>query len=104
MLGILLQAGGGSAMTGNLVLIGGIIVIFYFFMIRPQQKKQKDQKKFLEEIKKGDMAVTTGGIHGKVAAIDDDTVLLEVDRGTKIKVEKGSMSLEASKKYAEKKM
>ena len=103
MLGILLQAGGGSAMTGNLVLIGGIIVIFYFFMIRPQQKKQKDQKKFLEEIKKGDMAVTTGGIHGKVVSIDDDTVMLDVDRGTKIKIEKASISLEASKKHTNKK-
>ena len=90
-------------MTGNLMLIGGIIVIFYFFMIRPQQKKQKDQKKFLEEIKKGDMAVTTGGIHGKVSSLEDDTVMLEVDRGTKIKVEKASISLEASKKYADKK-
>ena len=103
MLALLLQAGGGSAMTGNLVLIGGIIVIFYFFMIRPQQKKQKDQKKYLDEIKKGDMAVTMGGIHGKIAAIEDDTVLLDVDKGTKIKVEKSSISLEASKKYAEKK-
>jgi len=103
MLALLLQAGGGSAMTGNLVLIGGIIVIFYFFMIRPQQKKQKDQKKFLDEIKKGDMAVTMGGIHGKIAAIEDDTVLLDVDKGTKIKIEKSSISLEASKKYAEKK-
>jgi len=103
MLALLLQAGGGSAMTGNLVLIGGIIVIFYFFMIRPQQKKQKDQKKFLDEIKKGDMAVTMGGIHGKIAAIEDDTVLLDIDKGTKIKIEKSSISLEASKKYAEKK-
>jgi preprotein translocase subunit YajC len=101
MLGILLQAGGGSAMTGNLVLIGGIIVIFYFFMIRPQQKKQKDQKKYLEEIKKGDHAVTTGGIHGKVASIEGDTILLEVDRGTKLRIEKSSISLEASKKYAD---
>ena len=103
MLGLLLQAGGNSAFTGNLLLIGGIIIIFYFFMIRPQQKKQKDQKKFLSEIKKGDMAVTMGGIHGKVAAIEDDTILLEVDKGTKIKVEKSSISLEASKKYNDKK-
>jgi preprotein translocase subunit YajC len=103
MLALLLQAAGGSAMTGNLVLIGGIIIIFYFFMIRPQQKKQKDQKKFLEEIKKGDTAVTMGGIHGKIAAIDNDTVLLDVDKGTKIKIEKSSISLEASKKYADKK-
>ena len=99
MLALLLQAGGGSAMTGNLVLIGGIIIIFYFFMIRPQQKKQKDQKKFLEGIKKGDMAVTMGGIHGKIAAVENDSVLLEIDRGTKIKIEKSSISLEASKQY-----
>ena len=103
MLLILLQAGGTSAMTGNLVLIGGIIVIFYFFMIRPQQKKQKEQKKFLDEIKKGDVAVTMGGIHGKIAAIEGETVLLDVDKGVKLKVEKTSISLEASKKYAEKK-
>ena len=88
-------------MTGNLVLIGGIIVIFYFFMIRPQQKKQKDQKKYLEALKKGDHAVTMGGIHGKVSAIEGDAVLLEVDRGTKLRVEKASISLEASKKYAD---
>ncbi len=100
MLGILLQAGGSpGAGYGNLILIGGIIVIFYFFMIRPQQKKQKDQKKFMEEIKKGDSIVTMGGIHGKVAAIENDTVLLEVDRSTKITIEKTSISLEASKRY-----
>lgn len=104
MLGILLQAGGGSGMGagyGNLILIGGIIVIFYFFMIRPQQKKQKDQKKFMDEIKKGDSVVTMGGIHGKVAAVENDTILLEVDRSTKITVEKTSVSLEASKRYLE---
>ena len=102
MSGILLQLG-GSAMTGNLVLIGGIIVIFYFFMIRPQQKKQKDQKNFLSEIKKGDAVVTMGGIHGKIASIEDNTILLDVDRGTKIKIEKSSISLEASKKPTDKK-
>lgn len=99
MLTVLLQAGGNAAGYGNLLLIGGIVIIFYFFMIRPQQKKQKDQKKFIEAIKKGDMAVTMGGIHGKVAAVEGDTVLLEVDRGTKIKVEKSSISLETSKQY-----
>ncbi|NJN27671.1 MAG: preprotein translocase subunit YajC [Cyclobacteriaceae bacterium] len=102
MLAILLQAAGGSAITGNLVLIGGIIVIFYFFMIRPQQKKQKDQKKFLDEINKGDMVVTMGGIHGKVASIEGDTLFLDVDKGTKLKIEKSSISMEASKKYADK--
>lgn len=105
MLGILLQAGQSApgGQYGTLILIGGFVIIFYFFMIRPQQKKQKDQKKFIEDIKKGDMVVTMGGIHGKVAAIDNDTVLLEIDRGTKIKIEKSSISLDASKQYTSKK-
>ncbi len=97
---ILLQATEGQGgLIGNLVLIGGIALIFYFFMIRPQQKRQKDQKSFVEAVKKGDMIVTVGGVHGKIVSIEDDTFILEVDRGAKIKFEKSSISLESSKKY-----
>lgn len=97
---ILLQASSEqSGLIGNLILLGGIAVIFYFFMIRPQQKKQKDQKGFIGSIKKGDMVVTIGGMHGKVVAIDDQSVTLEVDRSARIKFDKTSISLEASKQY-----
>lgn len=101
---ILLQAQGqGQSPWSSLVLFGGIAIIFYFFMIRPQQKKQKDQKKFIQEIAKGDEIVTIGGIHGKVTSIDDETVVLDVDgRGTKITFERSAISLEASKKKAAK--
>ena len=67
-------------------------------MIRPQQKKQKDTKKFIDEIKKGDDVVTIGGIHGKVYSVESDTVLLELDKGLKVKVEKSAISLDFSKK------
>ena len=77
-------------------MFGLIAVVFYFFMIRPQQKKQKEQKKWIEEISKGDEVVTIGGIHGKVLSVDDETVLLEVDRGVKLTVNKGSLSLDAT--------
>ncbi|MDF9801028.1 preprotein translocase subunit YajC [Catalinimonas alkaloidigena] len=98
---ILLQATEGQGgLIGNLILIGGIALIFYFFMIRPQQKKQKDQRNFISAVKKGDMVVTVGGVHGKVISVEDDTFILEVDRGAKIKFEKSSISLESSKKYA----
>ena len=96
---ILLQAPGGAG-TMNLVFIGGILLVFYFFMIRPQQKKQKDQKKFIGDIKKGDMVVTLGGIHGKIVGIDEATIVLEIERGAKIKMEKSSISFEASKQYS----
>jgi preprotein translocase subunit YajC len=96
---LILQAPGGGAGTMNLIFIGGILLVFYFFMIRPQQKKQKDQKKFIGAIKKGDMIVTLGGIHGKITSLDENTITLEVDRGARIKMEKSSISLEASKQY-----
>ena len=104
MYNILLQAPaeGGPAWMSNLILFGGIAIIFYFFMIRPQQKKQKDQKNFINEISKGDHIVTIGGIHGKVAAIDDETVTLDIEKGAKIKFERSAISLEASKKQATK--
>jgi len=78
-----------------LIMIG---IVFYFFMIRPQTKKMKDQKNFIEAIKKGDKVVTIGGIHGKIADINEDTYLLEIENGVKMKIDKVSVSLEASKK------
>jgi len=98
---VLLQAGGGSDFTSFLPIIG-MIVIFYFFFIRPQQRKQKETKRYLEELKKGDMVVTVGGIHGKIVEVSDTTVLLDVDRGTKLLLEKASISLDASKRLNEK--
>jgi preprotein translocase subunit YajC len=88
-----LQAG-LSPQVVNIIFIVGLIAIFYFFMIRPQQQKQKKQKNFSENLKKGDTVVTVGGIHGKISAIEGDSVLLEVDRGVKIRLEKSYISAE----------
>lgn len=95
---VLLQAaGGGLGSLGGVVPMILIIVVFYFFMIRPQVKKQKDQKKYVDELKIGDKVVTTAGIHGKIATITDTYFLIEVDNNVKIKFDKASISLDASK-------
>src|SRR3954464_12882281 len=95
---ILLQAGAGGlgGFSGILPMIL-IIVVFYFFMIRPQVKKQKDQKKYVEELKKGDKVITNAGIHGRIADVSESTFLVETEGGGKIRFEKSSISLEASK-------
>lgn len=97
---ILLQVG-GSSNTAFFLMMGGMFVVMYFFMIRPQQKRQKDAQKFRESLKKGDTVVTIGGLHGKVADIDGDTITLDVDRGVKLKFEKSAVSQETSKKYVQ---
>lgn len=84
-----------------LIMMGALVIIFYFFMIRPQQKKQKEQKKFINEVKKGDSVVTIGGMHGKIAAMDDDTITIDVEKGARIKFERSAISLEATKKQAD---
>lgn len=88
---------GGSSMTMQLIFMGAIIAVFYFFMIRPQQKKAKDQKKFIDEVKKGDDVVTIGGAHGRVAEIEGDTFILEIERGGRIKYSKSAISMESTK-------
>lgn len=87
------QNGGGISQIIMLVLI---VIVFYFFMIRPQMKKQKEAKKFQEEIKKGDKVVTIGGIIGKIAEVNDNSYLLEVEGGNKIKILKTAVSMENS--------
>jgi len=92
---ILLQASSGFG-TQQIIMFGLIAVVFYFFMIRPQVKKQKDQKKYVNELKKGDKVVTTAGIHGRIIDVNDTTFLVEIDNG-KIRFDKSAISLEASK-------
>ena len=71
-----------------------IVIVFYFFMIRPQQKKAKDAKKFREAISKGDKVVTIGGIHGKVADIKDQYMVITIANGVDIRVQKSAISPE----------
>ncbi|MBN2891167.1 MAG: preprotein translocase subunit YajC [Bacteroidales bacterium] len=73
------------------IMLGLLMVVFYFFMIRPQSKKQKELKKFRESLAEGSKVVTVGGIHGKVAQIKDNTVLLEVAENVRIKIDKASI-------------
>jgi preprotein translocase subunit YajC len=54
------------------------VAIFYFLLLRPQQKQNKDRKAMLESLKKGDVVVTTGGLHGKIMGITDEIITLEV--------------------------
>lgn len=73
------------------IMLGLLMVVFYFFMIRPQSKKQKALKVFRESLAEGNKVVTIGGIHGKIAQIKDNTVLLEIAENVRIKIDKASI-------------
>lgn len=103
MYSILLQAAAGQSNMSFFIMMGLMVVVFYFFMIRPQQKKAKEQKKFIDEIKRGDKVVTVGGAHGEIAELDGDTFILEVEKGGRIRFNKSAISLEATKAATAKK-
>lgn len=99
---IILQAQPGGSNYSMLIMLGLMFVIMYFFMIRPQQKKAKDQKKFIDEVKRGDYVVTIGGAHGRVAELEGDTFILEVEKGGRIKFSKSAISMESTQAAAKK--
>jgi preprotein translocase subunit YajC len=83
----------GSSMP-MFLLLGAIILVFYFFMIRPQQKKQKQMQNYRNELKRGDKIVTIGGIHGKITDVQESTFIIEVEDGTKLKIEKAAVAVD----------
>jgi len=85
------EEGGGI----DWIFIGFIVVIFvafYFLLIRPQQRRQKQHQKLVEELKRGDMVVTAGGIYGRIENVGDDSVVLKVESGATIRVARSSVS------------
>jgi len=76
-----------SAGIGQFIPLILIFVIFYFFLIRPQQKKAKDHKTMVENLKRGDKVITTGGIVGRVERIiDNEKVEVEIADNVKVEV------------------
>ena len=74
-----------------------MIAVFYFLLIRPNQQRAKKEKAFEAALKVGDRVITKSGIHGKIAEIAQDTIVIETMSG-KIKMEKSALSPEISAK------
>lgn len=86
-------AGGGSMMW---IMLIAMFAIMYFFMIRPQNKKQKEISNFRKTLEVNQKVVTAGGIYGKIKAIEDNKIILEIDSDVKITVDKNSVYPDAS--------
>ncbi len=91
---LLSSASDPGAMQLYMIIL--MVIVFYFFMILPQVRRNKAQKKFRDELSKGDQIITTGGIHGKVIEIKETTLIVEVEGGGKLKIEKSAVNADAS--------
>lgn len=69
-----------------------ILPIFWFLLIRPQQRKVKAHQEMLSKLKKNDEVMTTGGIYGKVVALGDHVITIEIAPNVRIRVNRGQIS------------
>ncbi|MFI5110851.1 MAG: preprotein translocase subunit YajC [Terriglobales bacterium] len=63
-----------------------VMGIFYVLLILPQQRRQKQHRAMLGALKTGDKVVTSAGIYGTVAGIDEDTVIVRIADQVKVKM------------------
>ncbi|GAB4397778.1 MAG: preprotein translocase subunit YajC [Microscillaceae bacterium] len=92
LLHLFLQAAGGGLPFW--ITLVGVILVTYFFMILPEQRRKKQQAQFRQNLKVGDEIVTLGGLHGKIYALKEDTIVISVDKGTKLVIEKNAVLME----------
>lgn len=77
---------------GMLLPLVLFIAIFYFLIIRPQKKRQREHDQLLASISRGDPVITAGGMFGVVRDIKDDSFIIEIADGVKVRMLKGSIS------------
>ena len=86
------SSGGSTAFLLQFAPLLFIFVIFYFLLIRPQGRRVKEHRDMVSAVKRNDIAVTNGGLIGKVTKVDEAEVELEVAPGTRVRVVKTMLS------------
>lgn len=76
----------------GLILPLGILAVFYLLFVMPQQKRTKEQKKMIQSLGKGSEVVTTGGLLGKVADLDENFVQLELSDNVYVHVQRHAIA------------
>ena len=87
------QGGEGPSMGSQLGLIAVIIGIFYMLIIRPQNQQRKQHDVMLQNLKKGDKIVTSGGLHGTVSGvIDKDTLKVRIADQVSVQISRSAVA------------
>jgi preprotein translocase subunit YajC len=82
----------GPDLISQLMVFGGIFLIFWLLFIRPQSKKMKEHKAMVEALSKGDEVVTNGGVLGKIVALHDSFVTIEVSLNVEFNVQRSAVA------------
>jgi preprotein translocase subunit YajC len=69
-----------------LIFLPLLLILMYLLLIRPQQQRVRKQQALLSSIEVGDEVVTVSGIVGRVEALEDDRVYIEVAPGVTVEM------------------
>jgi preprotein translocase subunit YajC len=87
-----MEGAAGGSFLSMVFLFVPVMAVFYFLIIMPAKKQQKKKDAMIAGLKKGDRVVTSGGIFGTVATVEDQALLLKVSENTKIRVSKNAVA------------
>jgi preprotein translocase subunit YajC len=74
------------------VLVALMLGAWYFLMMRPQRKKMKEHEAMMSDLKPGARVITVAGIYGEIDSVGEDTMVLKLEDGARMKVSKGSIA------------
>jgi preprotein translocase subunit YajC len=86
LLALSASSGQGGSQLVQLVPFALVLAIFYFIILLPMKKRQKKVQEFLSGLKVGDRVITSGGIHGSITKITDQTLQLQVAPNVRLEV------------------
>jgi preprotein translocase subunit YajC len=82
--------GGGAAWLQFIPFLL-VLGIFYFVILLPMKKRQQKVQAFLAALKVDDRVITSGGIYGTIAKLNDDTVQLQIANAVRIQVSRAAI-------------
>ena len=85
-------APGGPSGLATLGLWAAILAIFYFIVFAPMRKQRKELQKTVEELKKGDKIITTGGVYAEIYAVHDSTVIAKIADNVRVRLAKSAIA------------
>ncbi len=68
-----------------------VLAIFYFVILMPMRKRQAKVQAFLTALKVGDNVVTTGGIHGTVTRLGEDSLQVQIAERVRVEISRNAI-------------
>jgi preprotein translocase subunit YajC len=86
------QAAQGGSTLSLILPFALMFGVMYLMIIRPQQKKAKEHQAMVDALKKGDRVITSGGLHGSIKDVKEQTILVKVAEGTVVEVSRSAVT------------